>query len=77
MQVPVDRAAGVRDWTLHDLRRTTAARMAGTATPPQIVLALLNHRPPVLVRTYQVADREDEKRAAWERWAGHVAAIVG
>jgi hypothetical protein len=51
--------------------------MAGTATPPQIVLALLNHRPPVLVRTYQVADREDEKRAAWERWAGHVAAIVG
>jgi hypothetical protein len=32
--------------------------------PPGIIEALLNHRPPVPVRTYQVADRKDEKRAA-------------
>jgi hypothetical protein len=44
--------------------------------PPGIIEALLNHRPPVPVRTYQVADTKDEKRAAWERWSEHVAAIA-
>jgi integrase len=73
----LDRAAGVRDWTLHDLRRTAAARIAEMGTPPHIVEALLNHRPPVLVRTYQVADRDEEKRTAWDRWSGHVKTIVG
>ena len=60
----LDRASNVHEWTLHDLRRTAAARIAAT-TPPHIVEALLNHRPPVLVRTSQVADRWEDKRAAW------------
>jgi integrase len=64
-------------WTPHDLRRTAAAGIAEMGTPPHIVEALLNHRPPVLVRTYQVAHRDDEKRTAWERWTAYVAAVVG
>ena len=39
----LDELAGVTDWTLHDLRRTTATRLAGLGIPPHIVERILNH----------------------------------
>jgi integrase len=39
----LDRVSGVANWTLHDLRRTTATGMAGLGVPPHVVEKLLNH----------------------------------
>ena len=39
-----DAACGVRGWTLHDLRRTYATKLAALKVPPHIVERLLNHK---------------------------------
>ena len=36
--------AGVGNWTVHDLRRTAASRMADNGTPPHVIEEILNHR---------------------------------
>ncbi len=39
----LDKACGVKDWTLHDLRRTHASNHAKLGTPIHVVEKLLNH----------------------------------
>ena len=39
----LDEACGVSGWTLHDLRRTAATRMADLGVQPHVVEAILNH----------------------------------
>ena len=39
----LDDACGVADWTLHDLRRTMATRMADLGVQPHVIEAILNH----------------------------------
>src|SRR5205085_2511620 len=39
----LDKHSGVMGWTLHDLRRTFATRLAGLAVPIQVTEKLLNH----------------------------------
>ena len=62
-------------WTVHDLRRTAATRVAGL-TAPHVVEALLNHAKPTLVGTYNLATYKMEKAQALARWAELLAAIV-
>jgi integrase len=39
----LDKASGVTNWTLHDLRRTFATIHARIGTPPHVIEKLLNH----------------------------------
>src|SRR5262245_8013709 len=39
----LDAVAKVKGWTLHDLRRTAATRMADLGVQPHIIEAVLNH----------------------------------
>jgi integrase len=39
----LDEATGVRDWTLHDIRRTFSSNMARMAIPQVVVEKILNH----------------------------------
>jgi integrase len=39
-----DKACGVSNWTLHDLRRTVATSLAALEVPPHIIEKLLNHK---------------------------------
>jgi integrase len=39
----LDKASGVKDWTLHDLRRTFATKMAALGVPIHVIERLLNH----------------------------------
>jgi integrase len=67
-------------WTFHDLRRTAASGMAGLGIPPHIVEAVLNHRSGTIKGVAAVYNRYNyaaEKRDALDKWAVHVAAIVG
>ncbi|WP_198031221.1 site-specific integrase [Bradyrhizobium sp. th.b2] len=66
-------------WRLHDLRRTCATGMAGLKVPPHIVEACLNHISGAksgVAGTYNVEEYMEEKRAALERWASHVAGVI-
>jgi integrase len=67
-----------KPWRLHDIRRTVATMMGEMGIEPHIVEEVLGH---VSYKAgvgglYNRATYEARKRAAIERWADHVEAIV-
>jgi len=66
-------------WTLHDLRRTTATRMADLGVAPHIIEAVLNHvsgHKAGVAGIYNRSTYEREKRIALDPWATHLTAII-
>jgi integrase len=66
-------------WTLHDLRRTAATRMADLGVQPHVIEAALNHTSGSkagVAGVYNRSSYEPEKRAALDRWAEHLMALV-
>jgi integrase len=66
-------------WTIHDLRRTAATRMAETGTAPHIVEAVLNHisgHKAGVAGVYNRASYEPQKRIALQHWSDHLEALV-
>lgn len=66
-------------WTLHDLRRTVATRMADLGVMPHVIEAVLNHvsgSKAGVAGTYNRSLYEPEKRKALEIWAKHVEGCV-
>jgi integrase len=72
-------AAEVSDWSLHDLRRTCATKMADLGVQPHIIEAVLNHvsgHKGGVAGIYNRSSYEREVRAALMLWADHVRALV-
>jgi len=68
--------APLAPWTLHDIRRSVASGMASLGVEPHIIEAVLNHRTGVIRGVARVYNRHpygDEKKAALELWARHIA----
>jgi len=66
-------------WTIHDLRRTVATRMADLGVQPHIIEAVLNHvsgHKGGVAGIYNRATYDKEKREALNLWAEHVTALV-
>ena len=66
-------------WTVHDLRRTVATRMAELGVQPHIIEAVLNHvsgHKSGVAGIYNRATYDKEKREALNLWAEHVMARV-
>jgi integrase len=66
-------------WTLHDIRRTVATRMAELGIQPHIIEAVLNHvsgHKGGVAGIYNRATYDKEKREALNLWAEHVLALV-
>ena len=75
----LDTTSGVGNWRLHDLRRTVASGLARLQTPPHVIEAVLNHRSGTISGVAAVYNRYsylDEKRAALDAWARHVAGLA-
>jgi integrase len=75
----LDVRAGVTGWSVHDLRRTCATRMADLGIAPHVIEAVLNHqsghkRGPAGV--YNRSTYSAEMRTALERWSARVEALV-
>lgn len=74
--------AGVESWkadppTPHDLRRTTATKLAAAGVPGEDVAAILGHiRSDVTGKHYDQYRRADEKRRALDRWSRLLLAII-
>ena len=74
----LDEASGVKDWRLHDLRRTMATGLQGLGVRLEVTEAVLNHvsgSRAGIVGLYQRHDYAAEKRAALNAWGEHVASI--
>ena len=66
-------------WTPHDLRRSFATHSAEIGIQPHIIEAVLNHisgHRAGVAGIYNRATYDAEKKAALDRWADHLAAIV-
>jgi integrase len=64
------------NWTNHDLRRVVRSGLSALRIPFNVCEAILAHKPPGIVGTYDLHEYEDEKREALERWAQRLASIV-
>lgn len=75
----LDERCGVRDWRLHDLRRTFASGMAPLGVSLPVVERLLNHISGSfggIVGVYQRYDFMREMREAIEKWERQVTEIT-
>jgi integrase len=75
----LDQLSGVRDWTLHDLRRTFATNLAALAVPPHITERLLNHATGTISGVAAIYNRfqyMDEMRAAIALWEERLASLL-
>jgi integrase len=75
----LDKATGVTDWRLHDLRRTMATGLQKLGVRLEVTEAVLNHiagSRAGIVGVYQRHTWSEEKRVALAAWGAHVEAIV-
>jgi integrase len=75
----LDKASGVNDWRLHDIRRTAATGLQRLGVRLEVTEAILNHvagSRAGIVGLYQRHNWADEKRAALSAWGEYVGAIV-
>lgn len=75
----LDKLSGVADWTLHDLRRTFATRLAELGVAPHVIERLLNHvtgSMSPIARVYNRATFLAEMRQAVDLWEVHVTKLL-
>ena len=77
----LDRALGdtVAPWTLHDIRRTVATRMADLKVQPHIIETVLNHQSGHkggIAGIYNRSSYSTEVKNALAMWSDHVRAMV-
>ena len=68
---------GIEKWTLHDLRRTLASRLADTLGIDVVVIEkLLGHKLPKIMATYQKDEMIPKRQAALEAWSDKIEILV-
>lgn len=75
----LDEVSGIRDWTLHDLRRTVATEMAFLGVATQTIELILNHSSRELSGVAGIYNRYqylDERRKALDQWAQRLGAMI-
>jgi integrase len=73
----LDAASGVRDWRIHDLRRTARSLMSRAGVPTDHAERCLGHVIGGIRATYDRHEYLEEKRQAFEKLAALIAEIVG
>jgi integrase len=75
----LDELCRVKDWRLHDLRRTCVSGMARLGVPPHVADKILNHQSGTISGVAAVYQRHEflsERSVALEKWGTHVAGIL-
>jgi integrase len=75
----LDARCTVADWTLHDMRRSAATKMADIGIQPHIIEQILNHQSGHkrgVAGIYNRSSYAREVAAALTLWADHVSALV-
>ena len=77
LKAELDKASGVTDWRLHDLRRTAATNMQELGIRNEVVQSILNHAVPGVGGVYLRSELEKQKAEALATWATALTRIVG
>jgi integrase len=72
----LDRASGLRNWRIHDLRRTLRTNLGKLGIGEEVAERVIGHTRSKLVRTYDLHQYRSQKAQALQRWADFVAALV-
>jgi integrase len=78
-KLDLDERSGVKGWTFHDLRRTTATGMADLGIQPHVIEAVLNHvsgHKAGVAGIYNRSSYDREKREALAMWAEYITALI-
>ena len=79
----LDRLSGVKEWTLHDLRRTAVSGMARLGVAPHVADKILNHQSGTISGVAAVYQRHEfltERRkpcGSGENTLYHPGAVIG
>lgn len=77
LKLALDKASGVADWRLHDLRRTAATNMQELGIRNEVVQSILNHAVPGVGGIYLRSELEKQKAEALAIWAAALTRMVG
>lgn len=69
-------AAGIRDFTAHDLRRTAASHMTSMGISRLVVSKILNHAESGITAVYDRHSYDPEKREALDRWGANLEELL-
>jgi integrase len=72
----LDAASGVKDWILHDLRRTMRTHLSALPVPDLVRELTIAHAKPGLHRVYDMHGYVDEKRECLELWERRLRGIL-
>jgi integrase len=75
----LDKLSDVKNWRLHDLRRTCVSGMARLGVPPHVADKILNHQSGTISGVAAVYQRHEflsERSVALEKWGIHVSGIL-
>jgi integrase len=75
----LDQLSGVTGWTLHDIRRTVATKLASLNIPIHVTELILNHFSTKLSGVTAIYNRHEylqERREALKRWADHLSGLL-
>jgi integrase len=78
-KVALDKLSGVTGWTLHDLRRTYASKMAALGVAPHVIERLLNHVSGTISGVAAIYNRHHfmpEMKEAVEKYEREIARII-
>jgi integrase len=75
-KVLLDEKSGVRDWVLHDLRRTMRTRLSALPIEDRVREAMIAHAAPGLHQVYDQHSYSDEKRRGFEQWEDRLQRIL-
>jgi integrase len=67
---------GIDHFTPHDLRRTTATRIAESGEMDEVIDAILNHAKQGVIKVYNQFKYDAQKQLALESWGRKLAAIT-
>jgi integrase len=76
MKLKFDYASGVKDWRLHDLRRTARSLLSRAGVNPDVAERCLGHAIPGIRGVYDRHAYTEEMRVAFERLAALIDTIV-
>jgi len=76
LKLRFDLASGVKDWTLHDLRRTARSLMSRAGVQPDLAERCLGHVIPGVRGVYDRYEYIEEMRLAFEKLASLIETIV-
>jgi integrase len=76
MKLKFDYASGVKDWRLHDLRRTARSLLSRAGVNPDVAERCLGHAIPGIRGVYDRHAYTEEMRVAFERLAALIDTVV-